>query len=392
MANKTTRNAQGGGNIRKRSDRRWEARYTVGIDPKTGRQIQKSIYGNTQKEVRMRLTEVTSELDNGTYIEPCKMSMDQWLDVWLEEYTTDIKPLTLVSYKTHAKNNIRPYLGQIKLSALDAPTIQRLYNRLLRGMDDRAPLSPKTIKDLHGVLHRALQQAVLLGMIRVNPASACKPPRVEKPAIHPLADDNVSKFLSAIRSDSCEPIFQLGLFTGMRQGELLGLMWTCVNFSANTIFIDKQLQRCYERGKGYRFLSPKNGKTRLISVAPSVMEILRKHREKQKEMLQQAGPAWEDSQLVFTDEFGHHLSPVTVRKHCKAALAAIGQKDVRFHDLRHSYAVSSIQSGDSIKMVQENLGHATAAFTLDVYGHVSDQMRRDSASRMEQYIHSVTNA
>ena len=196
-------------------------------------------------------------------------------------------------------------------------------------------------------------------------------------------------FCSAIHDDPCEAVFQLGLFTGMRQGELLGLMWECVNLNANTILVDKQLQRCYEKGKGYRFLSPKNGKSRLISVAPSAMEILCRQQQRQEEMRQQAGPAWEKSQLVFTDEFGHHFSPVTVRKHCKAALDAIGQKDVRFHDLRHSFAVSSIQSGDSIKMVQENLGHATAAFTLDVYGHVSDQMRRDSASRMEQYIHIV---
>ncbi len=156
-----------------------------------------------------------------------------------------------------SKNNIRPYLGQIRLSAVDAPTIQKLYNRLLRGEEDRAPLSPKTIKDLHGVLHRALQQAVQLGMLRVNPASACKPSRVEKPDIHPLADENVTKFLAAIRSDSYEPILQLGLFTGMRQGELLGLMWECVNFNTNTILVDKQLQRCYEKGKGYRFISPK---------------------------------------------------------------------------------------------------------------------------------------
>lgn len=390
MAN-NTKNAKGSGNIRKRPDGRWEARYTTGIDPKTGKQIQKSVYGRTQKEVRMRLTEVTSELDNGSYIEPCKMTMDQWLDVWLAEYTTDVKPLTLVSYKTHTKNNIRPYLGQIRLSALDAPTIQKLYNRLLRGEEDRTPLSPKTIKDLHGVLHRALQQAVQLGMIRVNPASACKPPRVEKPDIHPLADENVTKFLAAIRGDSYEPILQLGLFTGMRQGELLGLMWECVNFNTNTILVDKQLQRCYEKGKGYRYISPKNGKSRLISVAPSVMELLKDQLAHQEELRQQAGAAWEESHLVFTDAFGRHLSPVTVRKHCKAALKSIGQGDVRFHDLRHSFALTSLQCGDNIKMVQENLGHATAAFTLDVYGHISDQMRRDSASRMEQYIHSVTN-
>ena len=318
-----TKNAKGSGTIRKRSDGRWEARYTTGIDPKTGKQIQKSVYGKTQKEVRMRLTEVTSELDNGTYIEPCKMTVDQWLDAWLEEYTPDVKPLTLVSYRTHAKNNIRPYFGPMRLSALDAPTIQKLYNRLLRGDDERKPLSPKTIKDLHGVLHRALQQAVQLGLIRVNPASACKPPRVEKPNIHPLADENVTKFLTAIRGDDFEAIFQLGLFTGMRQGELLGLMWECINFDTDTILVDKQLQRSYERGGGYRFISPKNGKARLISAAPSIMAILKQQRQRQNAMRQQAGTAWEESSLVFTDEFGCHLSPVTVRKHCKAALNAI---------------------------------------------------------------------
>lgn len=391
MAPKTTRNAQGGGTIRQRPDGRWEARYTVGRDPGTGGQIQKSVYGKTQKEVRQRLTETLSEIDQGTYMEPVKQTTGAWLETWLAEYTADVKPSTLVSYKTHVKNNLRPYIGGIKLADLGAVAIQKLYNGLLRGLPEREPLSAKTVKDLHGVLHRALNQAVELGLLRANPSTPCKIPRVEKPKIHPLTDENVTKFLGAIRGDCCESVFQLGLFTGMRQGELLGLMWECVHFENNTILVERQLQRDYEKRGNYHFISPKNGKARLITAAPAVMSLLREQHARQAVWCEAAGLAWEESGLVFTNELGQHLSPVTVGKHCKRALTAIGQPSVRFHDLRHSYAIASIQSGDSIKMVQENLGHATAAFTLDVYGHVSDQMRRDSAHRMEQYIHSVSN-
>lgn len=98
------------------------------------------------------------------------------------------------------------------------------------------------------------------------------------------------------------------------------------------------------------------------------------------------------SGLVFTDEIGHHLATHTVYKEFKAIVASIGCPNTRFHDLRHSYAVAAIRSGDDIKTVQGNLGHATAAFTLDVYGHVTDQMKQESANRMESYIKDVLGA
>ena len=102
-----------------------------------------------------------------------------------------------------------------------------------------------------------------------------------------------------------------------------------------------------------------------------------------------AGSAWEDSDYVFTDEMGHHLNTWNVYRAYKRAVAAIGRPDARFHDMRHSYAVAAIRSGDDIKTVQGNLGHATTSFTLDVYGHVTDQMKQDSAKRMDRYIKQV---
>ena len=120
------------------------------------------------------------------------------------------------------------------------------------------------------------------------------------------------------------------------------------------------------------------------------MEYLRRRKVKQLESRLQAGPAWMQSDLVFTDELGQHLTKPTVYRAFKKVAASIGRPDARFHDLRHSYAVAAIRSGDDIKTVQGNLGHATAAFTLDVYGHVTDQMKQESASRMQAYYNTLT--
>lgn len=143
MPRKTKKNAQGAGTIRKRSDGRWEARYTTGFDPTTGRQTQRSIYGKTQKEVRERLAEVTTELDDGTYIEPSRMTLEEWMTVWLEDYMFDKKWSTIKRYKAQAKAHILPALGAVPLSQLDLHRIQSFYNALLRGKGAKKPLNPR---------------------------------------------------------------------------------------------------------------------------------------------------------------------------------------------------------------------------------------------------------
>ena len=132
MSGKTTRGASGGGTIRKRSDGRWEARYTLGFDPKTGKQIQKSIYGKTQKEVRQKLSKVNTEIDEGTYAEPSKMKLAVWLDQWLRDYIGNVKGSTVKSYQDHVRINIKPYLGEVPLSKLTTSMVQGMYNELLR--------------------------------------------------------------------------------------------------------------------------------------------------------------------------------------------------------------------------------------------------------------------
>ena len=386
MTTKATKNAKGGGTIRKRSDGRWEARYTLGIDPKTGKQIQKSVYGKTQKEVRQKLTAITAEIDDGTYMDIPRLKTADWLNTWVTEYIGNVKSSTRKSYQDHVRLNIIPYIGNVPLSKVTAAMIQQMYNELQAEKE----LSPKTIKNVHGVLHRALEQAQKMGYIRSDPLAAVTLPRIERKQIKPLEDEELSAFLKEIRGNPYELVYFVTVFTGLRQGEVLGLTWDCVNFEKQTLLINKQ----HGKKKGtreYCFSSLKNDRPRVIEAADGVMDALKKQQLRQQRWAARLKDGWDNpDNLVFTTETGRYLCNQTVYLAFKKIVRRLHLDATRFHDLRHTYAVNSLKSGDDIKTVQENLGHQTAAFTLDVYAHATSSMKRESANRMDQYIHSVT--
>ncbi len=382
----SSKNANGSGNIRKRDDGRWEGRYTNGFDPKTGKMIRKSVYGKTQKEVRLKLARITTEIDDGTYIEPNSIKLSEWLQIWLRDYIGNVKPSTVKSYTDHVNLNIIPYIGKTQLTKLSPAMIQSMYNTLQR----QKGLSAKTIKNVHGVLHRALTQAQKMGYIRLNPLNAVTLPRIEKPQVKPMEEEDLTRFLRAIKGNPYEQVFFVTVFTGLRQGEVLGLTWDCVNFEQNTLFINKQHGKV-KGGKEYVFSSLKNDKPRMIVAADGVMGALKKQKANQQHWAEVAGEAWNNADnLVFTTELGRYLSNQTVYLAFKKVVKSLGQENVRFHDLRHTFAVNSLKAGDDIKTVQENLGHHTASFTLDVYAHVTSGMKHESANRMEQYLQRVT--
>ena len=388
--------AAGTGTIRKKTVTRngkeysfWEARYTAGYDPGTGKQIQRSITGKTQKEVAKKLKEATAAIDAGTYTAPSKMTVGQWLDIWQEEYLGAVKHSTQISYRATIKNHLKPNLGAIRLEALVPHQVQGFYNSLSKPVEGEKQTSAKTIKNIHGVLHRALQQAVMNGYIRSNPCDACVLPKVTKKEIRPLDEDQIGAFLKAIKGHRFEDLYTTTIFTGMREGEVCGLLWDCVDLEKGTVLINKQLQKLRQTGGEHHLVPTKNGKARSITLAPFVIAVLRRVKRKQLEDRLRYGECWQGSGFVFTDELGQHLKPQVVYRDFKKVVERIGIPNARFHDLRHSYAVAAIKSGDDIKTVQENLGHATAAFTLDVYGHVTDKMKQESANRMEQFIKAL---
>ena len=368
----------------------YEARYTAGFDPGTGKQIQRSITGKTQKEVSQKLKAALAALDSGTYIAPCKITVAEWLDVWASQYLGGVKESTVAAYNATIRTHIKPGLGAIRLDALDTHLVQSFYNGLREPTKDCVSVSPKTVKNVHGILHKALQQAVANGYIRFNPTNSCILPRIEKKELQPLDEAETKLFLDAVKGHPLELLYTITLFTGLREGEALGLTWDRVDFMRGTILISKQLQKEKKAGGQFRLVSLKNDKPRRIQPAPWVMQLLRDRKLQQYEHKEKAGAAWSNPlNLVFTNELGGNLIPQTVVRHFKEIVTAIGRPDARFHDLRHSYAVASLRSGDDIKTVQGNLGHATAAFTLDVYGHVTNQMQEASAIRMEAYIKGI---
>ena len=312
--------ANGEGTIRQRKDGTWEARMTV--DGKV-----KCFYGKTQRTAMDARKAYKKALEAGLNVEAGKMTVAQWLDIWFRDYTPGIKDSTAVRYEVDMRLHVKPYIGTTKLAALKAPAIQRLYNQKLND-----GMSPKSVRNIHGMLHKALDQAVKLDYINKNISDLCILPKSKKEEIHPLKDEEIPAFLSIIRGHEYEVLYRVALFTGMRQGELLGLQWDSIDFNRGTIFVHQQLQRMRKKGSsgGYKLVPTKNSKVRTIVPAKQVLQLL-----------------------------------------------------------RHTYAALSLQNGDDIKTLSTNLEHATTAFTMDVYGHVSQKMREASAARMENYISNL---
>lgn len=375
---KSKRKANGEGYIRQRSDGRWEAQ--VSMDGK-----RKSLYGGTQLEVRKKLTALQAENDMGYYSPTTDMTVEKWLEMWSQDYWCGLADSTRKRYREAIERHIVPQIGGIMLSQLTVPAVQHMCN-----VCSRKGLSPKTVRMVHGTLHAALEKAVKLQIIRNNVADCCDLPRIAMTEMNPLKDDSLMVFLNTIRGDMFEQLFYVDVFTGLRLGEIMGLSWDCVDFKAGTIRVYRQLQKGREKGQGFHFTQTKNSKGRIIQPAVQVMEVLHQVRTKQMEWKLRAGATWNNrNNLVFTNETGGNLSDVSIRKHFKNIVRAMQRPEVRFHDLRHTFATLSIQNGTDIKTVSQELGHATVAFTLDRYGHVSDAMRKNASNRMTQLINSL---
>lgn len=367
------------GNIRKRGPDCWEG--STMIDGQ-----RHYVYGKTSQEVRKKIGVLTLQSDLGLFISESDMLLSEWLNQWISSYVS-VKDNTLSRYKIDVEQHIIPVLGKISLCDLKTTHVQMFYNRMLK-----EGMSAKSLKNLHGVLHEALERAVLIDLIPKNVSNACVLPRVKQAEMHPLQGEEIPRFLDAIKGDTFENVYFVALFTGMRQGEILGLSWDCISFDRQIIFLSHQLQRSRKKRGEYYFVDLKNSKTRCIQPAPEVMAVFQQIKDEQIAIRNTPGTSWHnDMNLVFVDKNGRNLSCMTLYHHFKAIAARIGKPEMRFHDLRHTYATLSLQTGANIKTVSSQLGHATTAFTLDRYGHTTDPMRQDAANRMSAFIQSIAD-
>ncbi len=381
-----SKRVNGEGSIRKRSNGTWEARYT--IKDADGNLKRKSIYGKTKKEVSEKLGSVEQEIREGTYIPTNDKTVKEWGKEWLDNYLLKARESTKYQYEQYLRLYVYPVIGEMPIQQVKATNIKDVIAK-----NCKKDLSPKTIRNIYGILHHMFLTASDMEIITKNPViKKIKDdlPDRKKVEMIILDGEEVNSFLKEIENKPYEELFFVDLFTGMREGEILGLTWDCVDFEKKTILIKQQLKRdshIGEKNSQYVIAETKTGRERTIHPASSVFTMLKENKRKQTENKLKNGSNYlNEKNYVFTDELGRWINGRTLLKAFKKRAAAIGKEDMRFHDLRHTYVSIRLENGDDLKSISEDLGHSNIQTTANEYGHLTKKMREDSADRMENYI------
>lgn len=390
--NKNTRSPNGSGSVDKitvNEKEYWRGRVRL-PDPDTGVSRTVTFTGKTQKEVLKKLRDAVKQSDEGGYRKPSDKTVEEWMKEWLDSIRGSVKILTQQTYESKVRTYIIPELGKIKLRELKPVRIQAFEKKL----SEEKGLAPKSFINILAILQKALEEAVVNDYIQKNPALHVRKPRKKQlREMSPLTETELRNFLKVLHEtdDVYARLCEVTVWTGMREGEICGLSWNDVDFKHGSITIRQQLQKPKNKGSEYIIESTKNDRERTIQVSDSILALLKRQKSIQSEWMEKLGADYRNKwNLVFTHEDGSNLSPQTVLKVYKRFVTKIGRPDARFHDLRHTFAVNAIQEGNSIKMVQAALGHATASFTLDVYGHVSEKMQKDLKNSMDDLMERVS--
>lgn len=327
------------------------------------------------------MAKALSERASGIVYDDENITVGEYLDRWLEDVVRGtVRESTFSRDEYLVRNHIKPALERRKLRKLSALDLQRLYrNRVDSG------LSGSTVQKIHHVMHKALAQAVRWDLIPRNPADSVTPPTPTLKEMRPLSVPEARRLLEAARGDRLEAFYVLALHIGMRRGELLGLKWADVDLDTSTIRVRRTLTRT-ENGKRVALGEPKTKKSRrTVRLTPVATDALGRHRARQAEEKLKAGELYADQDLVFADEGGGLINPSNLRQRSFASLLrrAFGEDGdatrITFHDLRHTCASLLFQRNVHPKFVQELLGHASVAITLDTYSHMLPGMGGEAA-------------
>ena len=369
------------GSIRKRKDGTYEGRYT-GSD---GRQH--SVYGKSPKAVGEALREALHAVDTGAWLEPNTMTVGEWLEEWVRDYCPHTTQRTRDYYKQIATLYIVPTLGKLRLSALQTMHVRRLVGDLQRRKGADA-LSATTVRMSVKVLSIALNAAVKAKIIRENAAADVPLPRPERPTMHIIDRPAFPAFQTAARATLYPEALTLLLQTGLRSGELRGLTWADWDEAASTLHVRHQLT---PQGT---LAPPKDHSTRDIVVGPEVAATIRAQRRRLAEMKLRAGDRWKEDSLsaalIFRSTTGAPLSAKSLATAVAQLADPLNLPGIHPHDLRHSYAVAALRAGADPKTVQHNLGHASAAMTLDIYAAYTTDAATEAARRLSAYWQDAT--
>ncbi len=367
------------GQIVDRGKRNFVVRIFLGRDGGKRRYLNKPVHGS-RKDAEKTLTAMLRERDLGTLVEPVRMTVNEYLDQWLEGAAkTRVRQRTYEGYKDLADRYLRPDLGPRQLSKLTPLEIQAVYSKMLE-----RKLSPRTVRHAHGVLRTSLSQAVKWRMIALNPATAVDLPQVKKKEMSALSPKQATKFLQHAKDDRLFAMFAVALTAGMRPGEYMGLRWSETDLEKGLIVVQRTLVP--EKKGGWHIGEPKTDRgRRTIPLPASVTRLLIEHKRRQAAERLKAGKHYTDNSLVFCTPTGEPLNLRNiVNRHFKPILVAAKiPTTLRLYDLRHSCATLLLAEGEHPKVVSERLGHASITLTLDTYSHVLPTMQQKAAERLE---------
>jgi integrase len=364
------------GSIHQREeDGLWVARITL-PDGK-----RKALYAQTRAEVVKKMNDALHDLGKGVPLLDERQTVRDYLTVWYDGMKTQVRPSTYRRYGDFVKH-IMPVLGRYSLAKLTPQQLQVLYNKKLA-----EGLSPTTVHAIHAMIHRALEDALQMGLVNRNVSEMLKPPRRGNREMMTLSVLDMQHFLEVVRDDRFYALYVMALSTGMREGELLGLRWQDVDLARRTVQVRMNVAEIAR--KRFALAETKTAYSRrTVALTQTAVDALAEHWQKQQHDKAQMGDQWQELGLVFPNGFGTIMIPhnITKRSFKKYLVKAGLSRDIRFHDLRHTAATLLLASGVNAKVVSELLGHSNVAITLRIYAHVLPHMQQSAVLAMDNML------
>ena len=366
------RRPSGDGMVRKRDDGRWEGRIVVGHKD-NGDSIFHYVYADTQKELTAKLRKSITAYQGVDLTERSRLTLSEWLDQWLVSMDGVVRPSTLNGYRSYIENHIRPGLGEKRITQIKPTDIQKFYDKLGQ------KLASGSVRRIHTVLHGIMKAAQQARLIPRNPVDDIAPPKYNYQQKNILTDDQLTVFMDAIKEDAVWfDFFYTEIMTGLRRGEICGLRWEDFDEADGTLKVCRTVRR--EKGTGLTTGDTKTyAGTRKIILPPSVTAMLK-----------------ERNRISLTDWiFPNPLcleqptAPDAAYRRMKQLLEQAGLPDIRFHDLRHTFATHALTSGVDVKTLSGILGHTRAAFTLDTYTHTTGDMQKRAAEIVGEFLTDI---
>lgn len=373
-----SKRSNGEGTIYKRKDGRWCAAY---FDAGYNRRY---VYGKTQAEVKKKLKE---KVEAGT-VKNESYTLEKWVLEFLKKYKyNDLKITTFNSYmQVYRSHILNSTIGKLKLENVNTEKLQKFYNEKLK------KYSSKYVRSIEVVINSALDKAFQLRLIGENPNAFTTIPKKMKYEAKVLSREEVERILTEAKYEKLYPIVVTTLYTGMRKGEVMALKWENVDFDERRIFIKNSLCRVVDetpdangrRHATYRIMEPKTKKSvRTIPMLDEVYDALKEQKRRQDLEKKKNELIYEDQGFVFANEVGNYLPQRPFMEHYHQFLKKYKITNIRFHDLRHTFATLLIESDVSMKIVQELLGHSTITTSMDIYTHVSERKKEQAIEQLK---------